>query len=1181
MRKRSYHSLGIFALLLSAAALHAEIVGVETFDYPDGPIAARAGGTFWDFKNIAPAGHDGTASDWDNVLGAPTVSASRLSTNNSSAKREFNGPTNGFGVGSDEENGSFTDNPARVNQVLYIRTTFTTGASATLPNFVGFSMQDFGTERIFFGKRNVQSVFGIETFNGFGSVNSTVSVQPNMTYTLVAKVDYPNNSLSLFINPDLNAGEPTPNAALTGYTTNNFSTAVRLGSSPGDPVTWDNLVVATSWEDLGTVVNTNNDEDNGSVIPSAGPGVGVSLREAIKYSPSGTLITFAPTLDGKTITSFNGDFILPSGRQLSIDGSALPHGITIDGNNASRIFSVGSGQALTLHSLTLTGGNSAGSFVNGVGGAIYNAGVLRVISCTLMNNSAADGGALCSFGASAMTVLDRCTISGNSATRGGAIFGLSVISGCTISGNASAIGSGAVATLNSGSAQTRLDHTIVSGNEGGDVVLLNQTDSFLSLDYNLIGTGDSSALDAFNQPHDQTGVTNPKLSPLGYFGGPTMTMHPLVGSPAIDTGGATSSSGVDQRGFPRSVDGDGNATAQLDIGAVEAGPFITVTTQVDENDGAANGAGLSLREALSLATSPGHRILFSTSQFPRRIPLTLGELAINQSQGLFIDASNINGGVTIDGGFGSVGATPSRVFNIGANATVAMQRLAITKAKAPDGVTGGAGDDGTDGADGGGIRNDGALSLILCTITESHAGIGGSAAPNRAGIGGHGGSGGAIFSNGPLSLTACSIGHNAAGAGGFAPHRGTGGGTGGDGGRGGAIFSSGALSVNSCNFVSNQSGTGGDAEISFDGRGGNGGDGGAIFSNSKFDVVSCTVDENQSGKGGQAIAGTGSQTQGGNGGRGGGIFTSGTFSLSSSTLSLNQTGEGGPGSGSSGGGGNGGGIYNAGIFSLLSSTIVENIAGFIGAGGGLFVESGALGSVTHATIVGNLAFTITGPFAGGFYNNNGTLALHYSIVAGNSGDTFGPFTNDTNFIGGDPLLVPLGNYGGVAFTRPPLPGSPVIDAAANSTVPTDERGFNRINNPDIGAAEFQGFEDILRYLPTDWDGDDNAFGIEYALGTDPLTSDRNNARNLTRPTFNAQGQATLTFGRNPNAFGIAWLLQRSTDLVNWTQLYVFDGTNQSFDSSKVSATLGTNSISVTDKQPPSPKAFYRLEVGGL
>jgi hypothetical protein len=65
----------------------------------------------------------------------------------------------------------------------------------------------------------------------------------------------------------------------------------------------------------------------------------------------------------------------------------------------------------------------------------------------------------------------------------------------------------------------------------------------------------------------QTGVnlTNgtPLLAPLGNYGGPTPTMPPLAGSPAIDGCTNGSSFATDQRGYPR------NVGLAPDIGAVE------------------------------------------------------------------------------------------------------------------------------------------------------------------------------------------------------------------------------------------------------------------------------------------------------------------------------------------------------------------------------------------------------------------------------------------------------------------------------------------------------------------------------------------------------------------------------------------------------------------------------------
>jgi hypothetical protein len=62
---------------------------------------------------------------------------------------------------------------------------------------------------------------------------------------------------------------------------------------------------------------------------------------------------------------------------------------------------------------------------------------------------------------------------------------------------------------------------------------------------------------------------NPLLGSLGSYGGPTQTMLPGPGSPAIDSGTNTGCPGTDQRGMIRPQDGNGDEITICDMGATE------------------------------------------------------------------------------------------------------------------------------------------------------------------------------------------------------------------------------------------------------------------------------------------------------------------------------------------------------------------------------------------------------------------------------------------------------------------------------------------------------------------------------------------------------------------------------------------------------------------------------------
>lgn len=168
-----------------------------------------------------------------------------------------------------------------------------------------------------------------------------------------------------------------------------------------------------------------------------------SLRSALVGADSGDTITFHPSLSGATITLTGGQIAI--GESLTIDASALPLGITISGDNNSRVFDITGDIDVVLDSLSITNGKSATS---ADGGAIYVSGgsaSLKLKNTTVANSTTGDG-------TNGLMNADR---GGN----GGGIFndgGTVTIVNSTISGNTT------------GKGGTPSDSFMYSGGAGGD-----------------------------------------------------------------------------------------------------------------------------------------------------------------------------------------------------------------------------------------------------------------------------------------------------------------------------------------------------------------------------------------------------------------------------------------------------------------------------------------------------------------------------------------------------------------------------------------------------------------------------------------------------------------------------------------------------------------------------------------
>jgi CSLREA domain-containing protein len=548
-------------------------------------------------------------------------------------------------------------------------------------------------------------------------------------------------------------------------------------------------------------------------------------------------------------------------------------------------------------------------------------------------------------------------------------------------------------------------------------------------------------------------------------------------------------------------------TSLIAVAAVAAPAGATTITVNTTADVLTEGGLCSLRQAIETVNGEGDGACGAASSGANTIvlrattyPLTRGAFLIigklpegcisiakegpdNNSAGELSVAENVKE-LTIEGA--GPGQTildacklDDRALQVKPGAGVTLKGLTITNGNAPDGAAGTAGaTNGSHGgaaepgADGGGILNEGNLTLTDTAITNNHAGSGGTGGKGgplggSGGIGAGGGSGGAIASTGTLTVSESTISENSAGSGGgggeataSSTGQGGSGASGGNGGGGAGIANfGGTATIEKSTITANTAGAGGagssgknSGEVGGGGSGGDGGSGGngagiaiagALF---KPAAVLQATDDTIQGN----IAGDGAN--GGNPGeRSSDIFADGK-------------------AGNGGDGGFGGGVENLlnTATQLVNLTIAENSAGHAGLGG-TALETSPPGGTNGEAGHGGGVYGLTSPTLQNtiLYENQTGDDCRGTIVDGGHNLVFskpslkGLVTDLCKFSAvttEDPKLAPLAANAGPTQTMRPQAGSAAIDqvpAAGAGCPATDQRGVPRPGGAacDIGAYE--------------------------------------------------------------------------------------------------------------------------------
>ncbi|MGH9588126.1 MAG: beta strand repeat-containing protein [Acidobacteriaceae bacterium] len=498
-------------------------------------------------------------------------------------------------------------------------------------------------------------------------------------------------------------------AAATTYTVN-----ATTDTGTGSGTTGDLRYALTQAEQAANSGSTINITATGTItLTSALPDIG---QDTTIVGPGATQLTISGASAYRV-------FRITAGT-VSISGLTIADGMS-SGNYGAGIQSVGT---LTVSDCVFTGGSA------GFGGGISNGGTLIVSGSAFLRNAASGSGGVIYATVGTVNVTNSTFYANSSGLNGGAIYqatGTLTVANSTFYGNTAVQVGGALSTNTSVTLDV-VNNVFAAGSAPSDGGI--STGATTIAEGNNLFFNNSNGDASFTLSGTDVTGQDPKLLPLGNYGGSTLTMLPQPASPAIcagsvsdakDASGATLT--TDQRGFALNAANCSNGG--VDAGAVQTN-YLMVTTATDSAPSSCTSAACSLRDAINAANTAGGDISFKSG---------LGTLTISPTQGALpaiTGAVNIIGPganqLTVSGGSST---TVGSVFTVNSGAVATLYGLTIAN--------------GNVNGDGGGINNSGTLSVIDSAVSGNTA--------NTGNVGG-----GGIYSSGTLAVLDSTISGNSA-----------------------------------------------------------------------------------------------------------------------------------------------------------------------------------------------------------------------------------------------------------------------------------------------------------------------------------------------------------------------------------------------------------------------------------